>query len=722
MACVCLPSNTVTLISDSEKTEVWQGAQDVESKSLEVLYKVQKVFDLCIDANGPSVILANKMVAEAYAKLQNRGVKVRFITEITNGNVHHCKEMMKFAELRHLNGIKGNFVIADGTDYAGVANTEEARPVTQLIVSNVRAFVEQQKYFFEMLWSKSVPAEQRIREIEEGIKRPETRVLSKPEEILAEMTRMNDHSNEMSICATSGGLQFTRNFLFDLIKKLLELQMKGKHRGIKYITSINSEDVALVREFLDLGVQIRHVKYMPPMSFAVSEKEMGATIEKVDGSKMVQSLLMSNELLYVQYFQSMFEELWKGGIDAAERIKEIEHGVEAADVDIMHNPEQALERAWNIVRSSQYEVLLMFSTTGAFQRQMQMGGLEIIKEAIKSGTKVKVLLPADDQIKGVIALTNAQLPQVEIRTMDKSLHAKITILVVDRKECMLFELKDDTKHSSYEAVGLSMHSSSKTLVLSYASIFDSLWKQTELYKQLASANEQLDEHDRLQQEFINVAAHELRTPVQPLLGIAELISDKMEVEKADQVQVSKQEVDMLVRNARRLEKLTQNILNVTRIEGNKLVLNKEKFDLNIKIQNTINDMKAGLDKKTKNIIINFTAGEPIYVEADKTRIYEVIYNLLSNAIKFTQKGTIDISLMREGNFAKVAVKDSGKGIDPEVMPKLFTRFASKSESGTGLGLYISKSIIEAHGGKIWAENNKDGRGATLSFSLPALQW
>jgi signal transduction histidine kinase len=150
------------------------------------------------------------------------------------------------------------------------------------------------------------------------------------------------------------------------------------------------------------------------------------------------------------------------------------------------------------------------------------------------------------------------------------------------------------------------------------------------------------------------------------------------------------------------------------------VLSKEKFDLNTEIQNTINDIKAGMDGKTNGIIINFTPGAPIYVQADKTRIYELISNLVSNAIKFTQKGMIDISLIREGNFATVAVKDSGKGIDPEVMPKLFTRFASKSESGTGLGLYISKSIIEAHGGRIWAENNKDS-GATLTFSLPALQ-
>jgi signal transduction histidine kinase len=237
-------------------------------------------------------------------------------------------------------------------------------------------------------------------------------------------------------------------------------------------------------------------------------------------------------------------------------------------------------------------------------------------------------------------------------------------------------------------------------------------------RKLEEANEQLDEHDRPQREFINIAAHELRTPVQPLLGITELLSDKLQSEKADGVMVSKEEVEMLERNAKRLEKLTQNILDVTRIEGNKLFLNKEKFDLNTKIENTIRDIKAGLNSKTDAIIINFTPSPPLYVEADETTIYEVIVNLLSNAIKFTQKGTIDISVIREGDFAKVTVRDTRTGIDLEVMPKLSTKFVSKSESGTGLGLYISKSVIEAHGGKMWAENNKDGKVANFTFTLP----
>lgn len=234
---------------------------------------------------------------------------------------------------------------------------------------------------------------------------------------------------------------------------------------------------------------------------------------------------------------------------------------------------------------------------------------------------------------------------------------------------------------------------------------------------LERANEQLDEHDKMQREFINVAAHELRTPVQPLLGIAELLKERSDSEKSGGVLMSKEEVEMLERNAKRLEKLTQNILDVTRIESNKLNLNKERFDMNAKILNTIRDMKAGL---TKGVTINFTPGPPLYVEADMTRIYEVLANLIGNAIKFTEVGTINVTLTREGDFAKVVISDTGKGIDPEIMPKLFTRFVSKSESGTGLGLYVSKNVIEAHGGRMWGENNPYGVGASFIFTLPAV--
>jgi signal transduction histidine kinase len=234
---------------------------------------------------------------------------------------------------------------------------------------------------------------------------------------------------------------------------------------------------------------------------------------------------------------------------------------------------------------------------------------------------------------------------------------------------------------------------------------------------LKEANEQLLVHEKMQREFVNVAAHELRTPVQPLLGIAELLRQSMDGK--NKVEVTKEELEMLVRNAKRLERLSSDILEVTRIESQSLKLNTESFNLNEKIQHVITDVKSFIKQGQKvELVFQPKVAAPLIVEADKDKIFEVLSNLLGNAVKFTEQGTISINLEEIDDHAVVTVKDTGEGIDAEIFPKLFTKFATKSEQGTGLGLYLSKSIIEAHGGKIWAENNKGDRGATFTFTIP----
>jgi signal transduction histidine kinase len=200
-------------------------------------------------------------------------------------------------------------------------------------------------------------------------------------------------------------------------------------------------------------------------------------------------------------------------------------------------------------------------------------------------------------------------------------------------------------------------------------------------------------------------------------------------------------IQAIQRNAIRLQKLTSDILDVARIESRTLKLDKEKFDINNKIADVIEDVEKQISDSNKLKILFTEPREAIFVDADKVRIYQVISNILNNAIKFTKEGTILVSakvtqkkgMNREEEEKEeegrdyssssprqviVSVKDSGAGIDPEIMPRLFTKFVTKSEKGTGLGLFISKSIIECHDGSIWAENNPDGKGATFAFSLP----
>lgn len=248
-------------------------------------------------------------------------------------------------------------------------------------------------------------------------------------------------------------------------------------------------------------------------------------------------------------------------------------------------------------------------------------------------------------------------------------------------------------------------------------------------KELETANKQLEAHDRMQSEFINIAAHELRTPVQPLLGIADLLHLSFEQDSHNgEIAISKADLDLIRRNAKRLERLSSDLLEVSKIESNSFKLHKEWVDLDKKIKEAIIDAKSSLrdEKKQKIQILKAQEGAPIgnsnrplLVYCDKVRIFQVLSNLIANAIKFTEEGQITIrSEERDDGYAVISVIDSGKGIVEEMMPRLFKKFATKSDSGTGLGLYLSKKIIESHGGTIWAENNAGGKGATFSFALP----
>jgi len=325
---------------------------------------------------------------------------------------------------------------------------------------------------------------------------------------------------------------------------------------------------------------------------------------------------------------------------------------------------------------------------------------------------------------------------IDVRHIEQAiLDTHATILVVDKKVSLVMEIRDDSKTTFDEAIGLSTYSNSKAGVLSYVSIFENLWLQTELYQQikesntrlevanqqLASANEQLKIHHTMQQEFINIAAHELRTPIQPILGLSELL-----ISKTGNIQQYKELLYTISRNATRLQHLTEDILDVQNIENQTLKLNKARLNLNDLISTLVQDYKNQLEKaekRTVRLLVELNIINPIFIEADRNRLTQVISNLLNNAVKFTKDGTISVCAghVQKNNEVIVIVWDTGEGIGSDILPRLFSKFASKSYKGTGLGLFISKGIIEAHGGKIWGENNPDGRGATFSFSLPLEQ-
>jgi two-component system, OmpR family, sensor histidine kinase VicK len=546
-----------------EKTEVLYGVENAVRLFSRVVSGAITAIDICDDDIIPHTPTNHKVIEKRVLEIE---AKFRYITKIKEDNIQYCKELMKVGQVRHLDGIRINFVVTD-TEYTSSAFVQQLQSHPEIVYSNVRSIVEQQRYLFENLWNKAIPAEHKIMEIEEGVELEKTQV--------------------------------------------------------------------------------------------------------IQDSRSIQKLFV------------------------------------------------------NMVKSAQHEVLLILPTVNAFLREHRMGIIQLLMRAASKRTvNVRILTPTNEVINNILKNMGISYQEGErkndfdLRSINMSSEetavSTVTIVVVDKRESLVFEKTDDTKENFIEAVGLATYSNSKPTVMSYVSIFKNLWKQVYLYEQLKT-------HDKMQKEFINIASHEMKTPTQAIIGYADLMRKHPE-KREDMMQA-------ISRNAIRLQRLTNDILDVTRIDSNTLNLHKERFDLDDLIASVVQDYVSYIEKENLNVKLlnNFKQDikEPLSVDADRDRITQVISNLLANAIKFTSKrkdGVISVSAERKKNSNQeeviVSIKDTGEGINPEIQPRLFTKFATASFSGTGLGLYISKGIVEAQGGKMWAENNPEGKGATFTFTLP----
>ena len=539
-------------------------------------------------------------------------------------------------------------------------------------------------------------------------------------------------SHERCACWSIGGLQMVYNNFFNFYKGIVEKQKKGEGNGIKWLTYIDDDKntVELVKIFLDAGIQIRHIKNLPSMNFSFDNKSIQLTIERMDKGRLMNSLLISNEPAYIKHFASYFQELWNNyGIDALERIKDIEEGMEYY-IEVIRHSDRSLSIYLDIVKSATSEIFFIFPTPKAFIRQLKPIGLAI-QASKERKVKVKILTPYNEfverSIKYFLKEEQTQNPEtsiesmisfsnndnVKIRYIEKMSNTKATILLVDRKESLVMELKDDTKDNFTEAIGLSTHSNSKANVLSYVAIFENLWKQSELYQELKESNEnlkivneKLKNNDKMQKEFINTAAHELRTPLQPILSLSQMLKDKSK----DNSQ--KELLDIVIKNSKKLKILTEDILDVTKIEGNTLDLNKEEFRIIDLLQSIIKEFEYGIENYKKiKFELHFENIDPnLAVIADQNRISQVISNLINNSIKFILKedekkyhtGLISTSVEKikindvdNNDKVIINIKDTGEGINQEIFPRLFTKFASKSFQGTGLGLFIAKKYYRS---------------------------
>ncbi|MFZ1876239.1 MAG: hypothetical protein WAU25_04310, partial [Nitrososphaeraceae archaeon] len=408
------------------KSEILYGVEKAMERGVYFISNAKEKMDIFFDHRTPSIVIGIEEYRNGFIRLRRRGGKVRAFTEITRDNVKYCKELVELVdELRHLDGVRGGIAL-NGSEYMATTVLRKSKPLTQVIYSNVREVVEHGQYIFDTLWNAAIPAAKKIREIEEGSVPSETATIieNNPNEIIKQNRRIAESSNQISTCMTSGGLQYSHKYFYDIMKKLLIKQRRGEHKGIRYIANIDRVNIKLVREYLKSGIQIRHARNLPPMSFGISDKEIVATIDKMEYGKRIQNLLMSNESAYLKHFGSIFEELWNSGVDAADRIKDIEEGIDFADIEIIANPREGISRAWRIIKSARKEILIMFSSANALRRQIQMGGLGLLKDA-SEGRKVKVrlLIPHDTNqhiLSTILQESRSNCPGVDFRSMENS--------------------------------------------------------------------------------------------------------------------------------------------------------------------------------------------------------------------------------------------------------------------------------------------------------------
>jgi two-component system, OmpR family, sensor histidine kinase VicK len=539
------------------------------------------------------------------------------------------------------------------------------------------------------------------------------------------MKFLNSAEVSMNICAdynspsVAMGVEVFRKGLYEL---------KTRNVQSRFITDITKDNIKYCKELMQI-TELRHLDEIKG-NFALSEKGYTASATLQEAS-LLQQVIYSNVRALLDQQQYVFETLWNKATPADQKIRGIEEGIDLGRTDIIQSPRIILDLFINMIKSAKFEILLMLPTINAFLRENRIGVIEELKKSAKeNNVNVKIITPSNDVVEKIVQDTESaavrkgqqekeegkgfEVQRTNIQFKETAV-TTVTTLVVDRKESLAIEKTDDSKLEFIEAIGLSTYSDSEPTVMSYVSIFEGLWKQAELV-------DQLEAHDKMQREFINIASHEMKTPTQAILGTTGLL--KYYPQRKDEL------IGIIQRNAKRLQTLIGNILDVTRIESQTLILNKEQFDIRNLVSSVIEDYKDRT--KGSNIklsIKNNNDNNPIFVEADRDRIVQVLSNLLSNSIKFTIQGEISINLFEkiqdEGDGKTevlVSVTDTGSGINSEIFGRLFSKFASKSYQGTGLGLFICKSIIQAHGGRIWAENNNIGAdsitGATFTFSLP----
>jgi two-component system sensor histidine kinase VicK len=588
-----------------------------------------------------------------------------------------------------------------------------------------------------------------------------TQVLYGDQRVKDTLSRFLSQQNGIDLCSDSR----TTAQVLEIYKKVSSDRSNGKEIRMRFLTDINAENIPFCKELMKLTREVRHLTGIKT-NFAVRSREfIGiATLKEEllqiehkqqkmkedDEQQHKQSTQFQSHIMYsnikgiIEQQQCLFNTLWEKAVPAEQRIKDLEEDTRSEFFKVITDNKKISRILVDLVNSVVNELLLLLPNDKALVRIDKLGIINSLIEASHKGVIVKIICPLSKENSQIRKKITDNAPDINLLHSTNSRHG---MYIVDRIKFLRVELVKPEAENFLDAIGFAVYSNNERSTELFRWMFELLWNER-------MVNEKSKRDDKIQDEFINIAAHELRSPAQSIFGYTELMLTDPEYRELDKKEGY---LDAIYRNSLRLTNLTAELLDISRIENQTLRLYKQEFKLNDVILSVIQDIQKQRQGQTSGVIkdsgarIIYSSKLPkplkneeqstgsfddnnnfddIFVEADKERIIQVLINLLDNALKFTNKSdaisvVVEATEDNKSNNAEVIIriKDSGVGIDTEILPLLFTKFCTKPPPisrirGTGLGLYICKWIVEAHGGRIWAYNNTHDKGATFSFSLP----
>ncbi|HYY71847.1 MAG TPA: hypothetical protein VE595_05495, partial [Nitrososphaeraceae archaeon] len=572
--------------SFQNKIEITQGSVNFFRKINQIINGAKNVVNICINPNFVKNCEYNYEIWNAYKNAQSRGIRLRYITEITEDNIAQCKHLMSISDIRHLPKISGILLVSDNEFFSDIDPLPFSAS-SQLIYSNFQDVVKQELHVFDKLWNEGITVEERIKQIQKRKDQMETRIIETPTQFHNFMIFSLKDAVERSWYFEDKILKIIYENYFDLFKKnmkeiLIHKRVNQNNKtksdiakkdnnmiGLRCIVKITRENVELVSKFLETeGVYIRHTSNPLPLNFEVSDNKFNLSMRRSNKINNDTPFILSTQNpSLIKYYKFVFNDLWNQSLDARIRINDIRNlTTQEGFTELIENPYKIQQLLINNLKAATTEILIILPSVNAFFRYQKIGVFNILEKKILNNNKekdqnkliVKILAPTNNDLnKSIISIynrikkINSQKETIEFRRIEPLSEINTACIIVDKKKLLVIELKDDSKDNFLEAIGSSTYSNIRSTIFSYVSIFETLWTQTELYESIRSTNndlqstteelkeslqilakvnqeltvtnEQLNKHDKIQKEFINVAAHELRTPTQSIVGYCEMI-------------------------------------------------------------------------------------------------------------------------------------------------------------------------------------------------------